>query len=339
MDNKNNRLLLHLEETNKSTGEIVTLDINSSSTVQPVALMRLGLFVPTLKSTGRNKNNRTNTTDATAELVQLSIAKSEGYTDIKITGSRLDMDTDFKVWLGLIRSMSEHKIVGNKLKLSFVEFVKMCGFDSRRSNKKMRDRISNSLFKLASVTLKFQNETKGWTTHLVQSAMYDVIEDYVEIIAEPKLFELYEMDRRVLLRLKAIDALQRKESAQALYTFIESLPQNPAPISMKRMRDRLNLTSNVYTQNHTIRKAMEQLREIGYLDYTESKRGKSAYFCVHFRNPKLIHTAKPSKVKSEELPKADSQEENYDIVIKALKTAGIDTIKLRAALDNIKPKD
>ena len=44
------------------------------------------------------------------------------------------------------------------------------------------------------------------------------------IRAEPKLFELYHMDRRVLLRLKAIDALQRKESAQALYTYIESLP-------------------------------------------------------------------------------------------------------------------
>lgn len=37
------------------------------------------------------------------------------------------------------------------------------------------------------------------------------------------------MDRRVLLRLKAIDALQRKESAQALYTYIESLPQNARP--------------------------------------------------------------------------------------------------------------
>ncbi|MDK1367497.1 replication initiation protein, partial [Klebsiella quasipneumoniae] len=114
--------------------------------------------------------------------------------------------------------------------------------------------------------------TKGWTTHLVQSAYYDINEDIVEIKAEPKLFELYHMDRRVLLRLKAIDALQRKESAQALYTYIESLPQNPAPISMKRMRDRLNLTSNVYTQNHTVRKAMEQLRDIGYLDYTEFKR-------------------------------------------------------------------
>lgn len=73
------------------------------------------------------------------------------------------------------------------------------------------------------------------------------------------------MDRRVLLRLKAIDALQSKESAQALYTYIESLPQNPVPISMKRMWDRLNLTSNIYTQNHTVRKAMTQLKDIGRL--------------------------------------------------------------------------
>jgi hypothetical protein len=156
--------------------------------------MRLGLFVPTLKSTSRSKANRKNVTDATEELVQLSIAKSEGYTDVKITGSRLDMDTDFKVWLGIIRSMSEYGVKSDTLELSFVEFVKMCGFDSRRSNKKMRDRISNSLFKLASVTLKFQSETKGWTTHLVQSAYYDINEDIVEIKAEPKLFELYHMD-------------------------------------------------------------------------------------------------------------------------------------------------
>ncbi|EOC0083297.1 MULTISPECIES: RepB family plasmid replication initiator protein [Cronobacter] len=336
MVKKSKTLPMNLEETNKSTGEIVSLDINSSSTVQPVPLMRLGLFVPTLKSTSKSKNNRKNITDATEELVQLSIAKSEGYTDVKITGSRLDMDTDFKVWLGIVRSMAEYGVQGSALKLTFVEFIKMCGFDSRRSNQKMRDRISNSLFKLASVTLKFQNDTKGWVTHLVKSASYDVVENVVEIEAEPKLFELYDMDRRVLLRLKAIDALPRKESAQALYTFIESLPQNHAPISMKRLRDRLNLTSSVYTQNHTVRKAMEQLKEIGYLEYTETKRGNSTFFVVHYRNPKLIQTSKLPKQKVEEQPPS---EENYDEVIKALKTAGIDPVKLAEALAKSKPKN
>ncbi|TCZ55681.1 RepB family plasmid replication initiator protein [Klebsiella grimontii] len=336
MTSENNNLPLHLQEVDKTTGEVVKLDVNSTSTVQPVALMRLGLFVPTLKSTGKSKANRKNVTDATEELVQLSIAKSEGYTDVRITGSRLDMDTDFKVWLGIVRSMSEYGVKKDTLELSFVEFVKMCGFDSRRSNKKMRDRISNSLFKLATVTLKFQSETKGWTTHLVQSAYYDISEDIVELKAEPKLFELYHMDRRVLLRLKAIDALQRKESAQALYTYIESLPQNPAPISMKRMRDRLNLTSNVYTQNHTVRKAMEQLRNIGYLDYTEFKRGRATYFSVHYRNPKLISST-VTVLRREEEEKAPEQ--NYDEVIKALKAAGIDPQKLAEALSAMKPEN
>lgn len=298
--------------------------------------MRLGLFVPTLKSTSRSKANRKNVTDATEELVQLAIARSEGYTDVKITGSRLDMDTDFKVWIGIIRSMAEYGVKNDTLGLSFVEFVKMCGFDSRRSNKKLRERISNSLFKLASVTLQFKNETKGWTTHLVQSAYYDTNEDIVEIRAEPKLFELYYMDRRVLLRLKAIDVLQRKESAQALYTYIESLPQNPAPISMKRMRDRLNLTSNVYTQNHTVRKAMEQLKDIGYLDYTEYKRGRATYFCVHYRNPKLISSSTVKVPRKEERERA--AEQNYDEVIKALKAAGIDPQKLAEALASMKPE-
>lgn len=320
MTSENNSLLLNLQEVDKTTGEVVKLDVNSTSTVQPVALMRLGLFVPTLKSTGKSKANRKNVTDATEELVQLSIAKSEGYTDVKITGSRLDMDTDFKVWLGIIRSMSEYGVKVTPRNCRSSNSLR-CADLTPVVQTKMRDRISNSLFKLASVTLKFQSETKGWTTHLVQSAYYDINEDIVEIKAEPKLFELYHMDRRVLLRLKAIDALQRKESAQALYTYIESLPQNPAPISMKRMRDRLNLTSNVYTQNHTVRKAMEQLRDIGYLDYTEFKRGRATYFSVHYRNPKLI--SGPVKVpRKEEEEKAPEQ--NYDEVIKALKAAGID---------------
>ena len=76
-----------------------------------------------VSQTSRSKANRKNVTDATEELVQLSIAKSEGYTDVKITGSRLDMDTDFKVWLGIIRSMSEYGVKSDTLELSFVEFV------------------------------------------------------------------------------------------------------------------------------------------------------------------------------------------------------------------------
>lgn len=42
----------------KSSGEVVNLTPNASNTVQPVALMRLGVFVPTLKSLKNRKKIR-----------------------------------------------------------------------------------------------------------------------------------------------------------------------------------------------------------------------------------------------------------------------------------------
>ena len=49
----------------KSSGELVTLTPNNNNTVQPVALMRLGVFVPTLKSLKNSKKNTLSRTDAT----------------------------------------------------------------------------------------------------------------------------------------------------------------------------------------------------------------------------------------------------------------------------------
>ncbi len=92
-------------------------------------------------------------------------------------------------------------------------------------------------------------------------------------------------EQREIQQLKAINALKRRESAQVLYTFIESLPRDPAPISLARLRARLNLKSPVFSQNQTVRRAMEQLREIGYLDYTEILRGRTKFFCIHYRPP------------------------------------------------------
>ncbi|EEC8323043.1 protein RepA, partial [Escherichia coli] len=54
-----------------------------------------------------------------------------------------------------------------------------------------------------------------------------------------------------------------------------------------RLRARLNLKSPVFSQNQTVRRAMEQLREIGYLDYTEIQRGRTKFFCIHYRRPRL----------------------------------------------------
>jgi len=275
-------------ETDKKTGEVINLTPNSNNTVQPVALMRLGLFVPTLKSTARGRKNQMSTMDVTDELKQLSIVKSEGYENIRITGARLDMDNDFKTWVGIIHAFAKYKVLGDSVTLPFVDFAKLCGIPSVRSSAKLRSRLDASLTRIATNTIQFSNkEGEYYVTHLVQSAKYSTKTDSVTLQADPKIFELYQFDKKVLLQLRAINELSRKESAQALYTFIESLPPSPAPISMARLRARLNLTSRTITQNATVRKAMEQLREIGYLNYTEIKRGKIVYFVIHYRRPKL----------------------------------------------------
>jgi len=285
-------------EVDKTTGEVVTLTPNASNTVQPVALMRLGVFVPTLKSLKNSKKHTMSRTDATEELTRLSLARSEGFDRVEITGPRLDMDNDFKTWVGIIHSFARHKVIGDKIELPFVEFVKLCGIPSSQSSKKLRERLSPSLRRIAGTVISFsritEKHSKEYITHLVQSAYYDSEKDIVQLQADPRLFELYQFDRKVLLQLKAINALKRRESAQALYTFIESLPRDPAPVSLARLRARLNLKSPVFSQNQTVRRAMEQLRNIGYLDYTEIQRGRTKLFCVHYRRPKLKAAADES---------------------------------------------
>ncbi len=213
-----------------------TLTPNNNNTVQPVALMRL-----TLKSLKNSKKNTLSRTDAS-----LSLARAEGFDKVEITGPR-----DFTTWVGIIHSFARHNVI-----LPFVEFAKLCGIPSSQSS-----RISPSLKRIAGTVISF-SRTREYITHLVQSAYYDTERD-----ADPRLFELYQFDRKVLLQ-----PLKRRESAQALYTFIESLP-----ISLARLRARLNLKSPVFS-----RRAMEQLREIGYLDYTEIQ-----LFCIHYRRPRL----------------------------------------------------
>ncbi|WP_235845281.1 40S ribosomal protein S19 [Morganella psychrotolerans] len=88
-----------------------------------------------------------------------------------------------------------------------------------------------------------------------------------------------------ILKVRTLEKLGRKETAKALYLFLEALPENPYPISMQRLKDRLALKSASNVQNSVIRKAMKQLEEIGYLEYTEKKTGHKIEFKIHKRNP------------------------------------------------------
>ncbi|HCS8181743.1 TPA: RepB family plasmid replication initiator protein [Klebsiella variicola subsp. variicola] len=297
--------ILEEEALTLYTGDLVP---NSNNTVQPIALMRLGLFVPTLKGTKNSSRNKSNMIDASRELVQLEVARSEGYSNIKITGPRLDMDHDFKTWVGVVRSLAEYGEPTGRVELSITKFAKFCGYPSSQIRKTLRDRLTNSLLKIMRTTLSFQrtheeknvddtNKISLLMVHLINSVDYNEKKDSIVFYAEPKLSELYRFDHKVLLQLKVINKLPRKETAQALYTFIESLPPKPAPVSLARLRARLNLsTRNVSSQNQTIRNGLKSLQELGYLEYSEVKRGRSVYIQIHSRNPKLkVTSSKPEK--------------------------------------------
>ncbi len=274
-----NFLYSDLEEREKA------LTVNSQKTVQPVALMRLGVFVP--------KPSRTTPTasvvDASEMLANLDIARAEGFDDIKIIGPRLDMDTDFKVWIAIIHSFSIYGLSSNKIRLKFSEFAGYAGFSSKRLTKQLRESVHMSLQRLRSKTLSFRRSsgtTASYNTGLLKVGYFDSEADVVELEADEKLWELYS-DYRVLLQQQALKALPKKEVAQALYTFIESLPTKPAPVAFARLRERLALTSQVKDQNRVIKKAIEQLIEIDYLEADIQKKGKENYLLIHKRNPKL----------------------------------------------------
>lgn len=262
------------------------LTVNSNNTVQPVALMRLGVFVPKpTKSQGEN-----NIVDASELFSQLEIAKAEGYDNINISGPRLDMDCDFKVWIGVIYAFSKYGLNSNKIELRFTEFAKGCGFASKRIDARLRSSIHESLGKLRNKSVSFKRGAdvrSSYQTGLLKTGYFDADKDIVQLEADEKLWELFQLDYRVLLQQHAIKALPKKEAAQAIYTFIESLPANPVPVGFQRLRERLSLTSSVSEQNRTIKKALEQLQKIGYLEFSLVRKERENYLIIHKRNPKL----------------------------------------------------
>lgn len=270
----------------KDSGEIYELKPNGNKSVQPVALLRLSVFTPI---SPKEKGKRDFLIDASDELSSLEVARREGYTNIRIQGMKLSMSTDFKTWIGIVSAFAKYGYRSGKISLRFSEFARLCGLRPTDINGRARIRLSESLFNISSVTLSFRSVDgkRSLVTHLVQRAHLDTTADIVEIVGDPGLWELYRYDHKVLLGLKALSALSRKESAQSLYVYFESMTAGVLYISMKRLRERLSMLSQVKDQNAIIRRAMQDLKGIGYLDYTENKKGREIMFIVYSRTPKL----------------------------------------------------
>ncbi|MEX9608267.1 repA protein, partial [Providencia huaxiensis] len=93
------------------------LTITNSSSVQPVSLLRLGVFTPNIRSKGKVGKPL----DASESLSYLEYARSEGYTNVVITGPQLNYFIDFRCWLGIIHAFSAcpDALHGNKIKVKF----------------------------------------------------------------------------------------------------------------------------------------------------------------------------------------------------------------------------
>ncbi|EGM6703842.1 protein RepA [Salmonella enterica subsp. enterica serovar Nigeria] len=270
----------------KDSDTAYELTPNSQKTVQPVALLRLSVFTPVAP---KERGKRDFEIDASEELQSLELARSEGYTNIKIQGMKLSMSTDFKTWIGIIHAFSKYGFTSEKIELPFQAFATMCGLRSTDINHRARIRLQESLANIGSVMLSFstKDRKKFTMTHLVQKAKLDEERDVVELIGDPEMWELYRYDHKVLLGLKALSHLSRKEAAQSLYIYFESMPAGTLFCSMKRLRERLALSTPIRTQNQIIRRAMSDLERIGYIKFQEVKKGRDIQFQIFSRSPKL----------------------------------------------------
>ncbi|EJK6171531.1 TPA: RepB family plasmid replication initiator protein, partial [Escherichia coli] len=197
----------------------------------------------------------------------------------------------FKVWVGITSALFDYAPDDDGIiTLPFSEFADRCGYPRKRLSKAFRKSIDDSLTRIQQTVVKFRfPAAKGHLNNInVNLLAYSSLNtelDVIEIQPQKQLSELYYVDYKRILKLKMLDKLGRKETAKVLYTFFEALPANPAPVSIERLRARLNLKSSVSVQNSVIRKAMKDLEAIEYLKFSEIKNGRKIGFQIHKRNP------------------------------------------------------
>ncbi|EOX4795162.1 MULTISPECIES: RepB family plasmid replication initiator protein [Vibrio] len=282
MDEKNitNQIINSIEES---------LYISKTDTVQPNVLLRTPLFVPVGKHKGTIVSN-----DITESFRTLELFKSEGYDSVIIEGKRLNPQTDFKVWCGIIFAFSKYGYDTDAINLPFSDFVKLCGYPSKRIDKNLRLQIEASLGRLQGQNIRFKRKDakKSISTSLVLKASYDFDEDVVSLVGDKELWEVYRVDHQILVSLNVLQKIPKSETAQCLYLFIVGLPQNPLPITLSRMRARLLLNMPNKEANRSIKKAIEKLESIGYLKGEWVQFNGEAAYLVHVRDRELLAHSK-----------------------------------------------
>lgn len=258
-------------------GEVLsTISHHKQSTVHPNLILRTPIFTPV----GRTATVKGRVADLSSAMREISFARTEGYEEVKIFGSKLSIDTDFKVWTGIVRAFDVYGFQPRGLSMTFSEFAKFCGYPSSAQSSVLKARVDSSLTRIMSQVITFSAGSRAHKTHLLQSATYDIDANKITLVPDERLWELYRIDHEILLSLDTQAALQRRETAQCLYMFIHALPSNPAPLSFSRIRSRLCLTGSEAEVNRSIVNGLAELAKIGYLDYHLTPGGKGKDRCV-----------------------------------------------------------
>lgn len=268
---------------------LTTVKHDSLSTVHPNIILRTQVFTPIARNP-KTKSSLGRTADVSDAMRELTFAKNEGYDRVVIYGAKLDIETDFRVWGGIALAFEKAGYQPSGIVLSFKEFAALCGFPSRHINTALRERIDRSLTRIMSQVISFSRDGDKATckTHLLQRADYNLDADWVRLIPDPSLWELYQIDYNILLSMELQESLRRKEVAQCLYMFIAALPKSPAPISFTRLRDRVSLAASKPAEaNRSITNALAELKKIGYLDYDIVTKNRERYVLIHERHKRL----------------------------------------------------
>lgn len=266
------------------------LSISNSHSVQPNILIRTPLFTPV----ARNSNKDTSMLikhDVSDEFRGISLYQREGYEYASIKGARLNVRTDFRVWCGVILAFSKYGYDTDRIALKLSEFTKFCGFSTQMLNASFRRRLQDSLERIQSQTISMATKDgkKATATSLLKKFMYDTDKDEIVIEGDPELWELYRIDRQILISINTLSKIPRAETAQCLYLFLASLPKDPIPVTMSRMRERVSLNTSNKEANRAIKNAIKTLEKIGYLQGSETKFNGEWAYQIKERN-KLIES-------------------------------------------------
>lgn len=264
----------------KAGETLSTIPHHKQSTVHPNLILRTPIFTPV----GRTATVKGRTADLSSAMREISFARTEGYEEVKIFGSKLSIDTDFKIWTGIVRAFDTYGFQPRGLDMPFSEFAKFCGYPSSAQSSVLKARVDASLTRIMSQVITFSSGNRAHKTHLLQSATYDIDANRIVLVPDERLWELYRIDHEILLSLDTQAALQRRETAQCLYMFIHALPSNPVPLSFSRIRSRLCLTGSEAEVNRSIVNGLTELKKIGYLDYALTPGGKGKDRCVIIKN-------------------------------------------------------